>query len=324
MTAKDYIELKQKEWAKRYTYIDKENIEDKKNIEKKLSLTNDDRYTKTYNENLFEPLDEKIENQFKNADGGELNGEECKMAAVYSSSAICVNVFQYFYLLQKEDKKEEAKKILYSLGVSRDKIIKIKEIAFEQKLQISNISTPNIDVIIKTNNDKVFAIESKFREPFYYTPTNYIQEKYYKTNDIWNRLENIKKYIDKFEEEYIEFEKDIINQNTPIEIKVKKIFPHFKRLNAAQLIKHLLGLFNDSSIGTKDKSNIRLIYLYYDVPGNMGEEHRKEIKEFSEVIENDHIKFTPISYQELIFNLNNLLTDNNHKEYLNYINSRYL
>lgn len=312
MTAKDYIELKQKEWAKR----------------KGVTFANDKRYTKTYNENLFEPLAEKIENQFKNADGRELNGEECKMAAVYSSSAICVNVFQYFYLLQKEGKKEEAKKILYSLGVSRDKIIKIKEIAFEQKLQISNISTPNIDVIIKTNNDKVFAIESKFREPFYYTPTNYIQEKYYKTNDIWNRLENIKKYIDKFEEEYIEFEKDITNQNTPIEIKVKKIFPHFKRLNAAQLIKHLLGLFNDSSIGTKDKSNIRLIYLYYDVPGNMGEEHRKEIKEFSEVIKKDNIKFTHISYQELIFNLNNKknakLDYNNHEEYLNYINARYL
>ena len=82
MTAKDYIELKQKEWAKRYTYIDKENIK------KELSLTNDDRYTKTYNENLFEPLEKKIEEQFKNADGGELNGEECKMAAVCSSSAI--------------------------------------------------------------------------------------------------------------------------------------------------------------------------------------------------------------------------------------------
>ncbi|MBR5189867.1 MAG: hypothetical protein IKW17_06365, partial [Paludibacteraceae bacterium] len=66
-----------------------------------------------------------------------------------------------------------------------------------------------------------------------------------------------------------------------------------------------------------------LIYIYYDVPGNMGEEHRKEIKNFSEIID-DNIKFTTISYQKLIFNLNNLLTDDNHKEYLNYINSRYL
>ena len=330
MTAKDYIELKQKEWAKRYTYIDKENIEDKKNIEKKLSLTNDDRYTKTYNENLFEPLDEKIENLFKNADGGELNGEECKMAAVYSSSAICVNVFQYFYLLQKEGKKEEAKKILYALEVAEDPKIEIKDenILFEQKLHISDISTPNIDVIIKTTNNKVFAIESKFREPYYYTPSNYIQEKYYKTNEIWNKLKNIKKNIDELEEGYIEIEKDIMDQKTDIEKKeicVKKIFPHFKRLNAAQLIKHLLGLFNDNQNNDKIiKDNIRLVYLYYDVPGNIGEEHRKEIKEFSEVIKKDNIKFTPISYQELIFNLNNLLTDDNHKEYLNYINSRYL
>ena len=324
MTTKDYIELKQKEWAKR----------------KKITHINDDRYTKTYNENLFKPLDERIKNQFKNADGGELNGEKCKMAAVYSSSAICVNVFQYFYTLKEKRNQEEAKKILYALGVSKDPNIEIESISFEEKLHISNISTPNIDVIITTKNKKVFAIESKFCEPYYYTPSNYIQEKYYNTNNIniWKKLEKIKKIIriDSEENKEIEIPTKIyqkenknnsIKEITPSEekIKVKEIFPNFKRLNAAQLIKHLLGLFNDNQNNDKIiKDNIRLVYLYYDVPGNIGEEHRKEIKEFSEIIKKDNIKFTPISYQELIFNLNNLLTDDNHKEYLNYINSRYL
>lgn len=311
MTAKDYIELKQKEWAKR-----------------NITLGNDKRYAKTYTENLFKSLDKEIEEQFKNADGGELNGEECKMAALYSSSALGVNVFQYFYKLLEQGNKEEANKILYALGVSRDKDIEIKSISFEQKLHIGNISTPNIDIIITTTNNKVFAIESKFREPYYYTPSNYIQKKYYDNNDIWNKLEKTKEYIDELDEGFIEIEKDIIERETSIEEKeigVKKIFPSFKRLNAAQLIKHLLGLFNDNKSIKEYKNNIRLIYLYYDVPGNMGEEHRKEIKEFSDFIKKDNIKFTAISYQELIFNLNNLLDKNEeHEKYLDYINSRYL
>lgn len=318
MTAKDYIELKQKQWAIR---------------EKDIALTNENRYTKVYNDNLFEKtLYGKIKEQFETADGNELNG---KMAALYSSSALGVNVFQYFYKLLEQGNKEEANKILYALGVSRDKDIEIKSISFEQKLHIGNISTPNIDIIITTTNNKVFAIESKFREPYYYTPSNYIQKKYYDNNDIWNKLTETKKYIDELDEGFIEIEKDIIERETSIEEKeigVKKIFPIFKRLNAAQLIKHLLGLFNNDqndnksiSIGTTNKDNIRLIYLYYDAPGNMGEEHRKEIKEFSDFIKKDNIKFTAISYQELIFNLNNLLDKNKENEkYLDYINARYL
>ena len=319
MTAKDYIELKQKQWA----------IRRKKDI----ALTNENRYTKVYNDNLFEKtLYGKIKEQFETADGNELNG---KMAALYSSSALGVNVFQYFYKLLEQENKEEANKILYALGVSRDKDIEIKSISFEQKLHIDNISTPNIDIIITTTNNKVFAIESKFREPYYYTPSNYIQKKYYDNNDIWNKLEQTKEYIDELDEGFIEIEKDIIERETSIEEKeigVKKIFPSFKRLNAAQLIKHLLGLFNDNKSikeyknNTEYKNNIRLIYLYYDVPGNMGEEHRKEIKEFSDFIKKDNIKFTAMSYQELIYNLNNLLDRRNkeHEKYLDYINSRYL
>lgn len=317
MTAKDYIELKQKEWAKREDF----------------ALVNDERYAKDYNDNLFEKtLYGKIKEQFETADGNELNG---KMAALYSSSALGVNVFQYFYKLLEQGDKEKANKILHALGVSRDKDIEIKSISFEQKLHIGNISTPNIDIIITTTNNKVFAIESKFREPYYYTPSNYIQKKYYDNNDIWNKLTETKKYIDELDEGFIEIEKDIIERETSIEEKkigVKKIFPTFKRLNAAQLIKHLLGLFNDNKSikkyknNTEYKNNIRLIYLYYDVPGNMGEEHRKEIKEFSDFIKKDNIKFTAISYQELIYNLNNLLDRRNkeHKKYLDYINSRYL
>ena len=183
MTAKDYIELKQKEWAKKEDF----------------ALVNDERYAKDYNDNLFEKtLYGKIKEQFETADGNELNG---KMAALYSSSALGVNVFQYFYKLLEQGNKEEANKILYALKVSKDENIEIKSkgICFEQKLHIKDISTPNIDVVIKTTNDKVFAIESKFREPYYYTPSNYIQKKYYDNKDIWNKLTKTKKYIDELE-----------------------------------------------------------------------------------------------------------------------------
>lgn len=304
MTAKDYIELKQKKWAKKEA----------------ITLVNKDRYTEKYKDNLFKrTLNENIFKQFKQASGNEIKEDGiCNMAAVYSSSALCVNVFQYFYLLWKKKNQKETEKILYALEVlTQDEDIKIEEITFEHKFEIPNISKnypPNIDVVIKTK-DKIFAIESKFREPYYYTPTNKIQEAYYNEN-IWpDCLLKTKKYINT-EDNYDKVEEKRKNGTYKEVNKLNK----FKRLDAAQLIKHLLGLYNN-----KKEKEVHLIYIYYDVPGNMGEEHRKEIKDFSEIID-DNIKFTAISYQELIYNLNNLLDRRNkeHKKYLDYINSRYL
>jgi hypothetical protein len=47
-------------------------------------------------DNLFEPLLSEVKGNFEEADGGELSGKPCKMQAVHSSSALGVNIFQYW------------------------------------------------------------------------------------------------------------------------------------------------------------------------------------------------------------------------------------
>ena len=92
----------------------------------------------------------------------------------------------------------------------------------------------------------------------------------------------------------------------------------YVHLHAAQLIKHILGLNN--AVG---KGNYRLLYLWYDAPGLDGCKHRKEIEKFTKYMKADNIKFSHITYQEVIRNLVKHHYKTNEK-YLNYLSSRYL
>ena len=95
-----------------------------------------------------------------------------------------------------------------------------------------------------------------------------------------------------------------------------------KRLDAAQLIKHILGLRTDNEKISKDKK-ITLLYLWYDVPGTEGYEHRQEIEAFASIVKADGINFRHITYQEVIFNLKENYYDE-HKDYIDYLVERYL
>jgi hypothetical protein len=61
-------------------------------------------YTRELNQNLFRSLSPLATEQFEKGDGNEINGEDgnpSKMQAVHSSSALGVNIFQYW-----QDKKQ--------------------------------------------------------------------------------------------------------------------------------------------------------------------------------------------------------------------------
>ena len=45
---------------------------------------------------LFEPLERTVREDFEKGDGNELKGHPAKMQAVHSSSALSVNIFQYW------------------------------------------------------------------------------------------------------------------------------------------------------------------------------------------------------------------------------------
>ena len=67
----------------------------------------------------------------------------------------------------------------------------------------------------------------------------------------------------------------------------------YEYLDVPQLLKHILGLKSSYPDG------FTLLYLWYDVLGEEGAIHRKEINTFSEVVKDDDIRFHSISTQEL-------------------------
>ena len=288
MTGFNYILTKQISWANRNNL---ELVGSKKNKGRKS-------YTINLNHNLFEPLSKQVKTELENGDGGELNESKthsAKMCAVHSSSAIGVNFFQYW-------QNKKIPNIAYALGLCNRNNLSASEIHFEQKFEISNQFrfSPNIDVVIKNeelNKTKVFGIECKFSEA--YSSRKHPGLK--------------KKYIDVIPEQWIDIPNllELAKQISPTDDK-------FNYLHPAQLIKHILGLKKEYK-----KTGFRLLYLWYDVYGIDGCEHRKEIDNFSAIAKRDNIKFHAISYQELIVKLNNEFYDDN-KKYINYLTDRYL
>jgi len=256
-------------------------------------------YTPELNQNLFESLDPDVREYFLKGDGSELIGtpnSPAKMQAVHSSSALAVNVFQYWM------KKERVPLIAAACRLCRKGSKVSNRIVFEEKYPIDNKIfrfPPNIDVVIhnsETTKYKRFAIECKFSEAYSSRGDHGLKTPYINLNGIWNDIPNLYSLA-------------------------KSICPkdeQFRHLHPAQLIKHILGL--KTAVG---KTEFRLLYLWYDVLGDQGTIHREEIKTFSEIAKADDIKFHSISTQELIVWLSeNCRSD--HEEYIRYITNRYL
>ncbi len=255
-------------------------------------------YTKTLDQNLFEPLLPQTKIEIEKGDGDELKSDashSAKMCAVHSSSAIGINVLQYW-------KNETIPDIAYALGLCKKDNKSANKISFEQKFKISNKFRfdPNIDAVIyngETDKIKAFGIECKFSEA--YSSRNHpgLKERY--LTEISEQWKDIPKLFD--------FAKTISPDDNS-----------FHHLHPAQLIKHILGLKKQCG-----KSGFRLLYLWYDVLSNEGCRHREEIEKFKEITKLDNIKFHSISYQELIVNLKRDFYKGN-EEYINYLTERYL
>lgn len=255
-------------------------------------------YTTSLDDNLFEPLLPETKTEIDNGDGGELKGDanhSAKMCAVHSSSAIGVNIFQYW-------KNKNISDLAYSLGLCRMDNNSPKEIHFEQKFKISSKFNfdPNIDALIFNDNKdkiKVFGIECKFSEA--YSSRNHagLKEKYVtEIPEQWNDIPNL-----------FDFAKTISPSDTS-----------FHYLHPAQLIKHILGLKKKYG-----KSGFRLMYLWYDVLGTEGCQHRNEVEKFIKIAKLDNIKFHSITYQELVIKMQSEFYNGNEK-YIDYLTDRYL
>lgn len=287
MNGYQYILVKQTEWAKNHDL----DLRGSKGNRGRLAYTTDLKY------NLFQPLLPEVRTSFSTGDGGELSSSDFpgKMQAVHSSSALAVNVFQYWKSISAVSVIAAACGLCrLGSGISCD-------IRFEEKYPINDGFGfhPNIDVVI--HNDSTariqrFAIECKFSEAYGAHEHGGLKQKYLDCGDIWNDIPRLRAFA-------------------------KHISPddkEFKHLHPAQLIKHILGMKRQFGRG-----GFRLLYLWYDVLGEQGKCHQDEVAEFAKVAEEDGIKFHSLTYQELIAKLAGQLRSG-HGEYIRYLTERYL
>lgn len=287
MNAYEYIINKQIEWA------------NNKGIQLIGSRGNRGRkdYATCVEDNLFQPLGDETREELEEGNGGELLtavDEPAKIQALHSSSALGINVFDYWR------GSTDLSIITASCGLSLGGHEIPGEIRFEQKYSIEDrfLIPPNIDVVIKPQkNDscKAFAIECKFTEAYSSRKHGGLDSKYFENEGIWQNLVKTK-YL------------------------AQKISPddkYFEYLHVAQLIKHILGLNREYG-----HSHYRLLYLWYDALGEPGFKHRQEIEEFADIVRSDGVAFYETTYQDLIISL--ARHRENHSEYVSYLTERYL
>ena len=254
-------------------------------------------YTINLDHNLFQPLHPDVRTSFAAGDGSELGSSDLpgKMQAIHSSSALAVNVFQYWKSISA------VPLIAAACGLCRRGSDVSFDIQFEEKYPINDnfIIHPNIDVVIHNKPKakiKRFAIECKFSEAYGAHKHGGLKAKYLDLDDLWVDIPNLRSFAESISPDDDEF----------------------IHLHPAQLVKHILGLKRQFG-----RDGFRFLYLWYDVLGEQGKRHQDEVAEFSKVTKEDGIKFHALTYQKLIVRLSEKLRGE-HPEYVNYLTARYL
>jgi hypothetical protein len=152
-------------------------------------------------------------------------------------------------------------------------------------------------VTLSLSNGALFAIESKFLEP--YTPSstkNRIQDKYFKdAKGRWKAigLEGCQQLA-----EHLRTGKQA-----------------FRYVDSAQLLKHMLGLGASSTRWT-------LLYLWFDPDGEAAKEHGYEIERFESLLGRDRSRFRHLRYSELLRRLMSATAPAD-RHYTDYLRRRY-
>lgn len=256
-------------------------------------------YARELEGNLFRPLLPDVHEYFAAGDGGELSSgadRPAKMQALHSSSALGVNVFQYWKQIG------DAPTVAASCGLCRAGSNAAQDLVFEEKYPIMDTfeTPPNIDVVIHNGEGskiKRLAIECKFSEAYGGRGHSGLKERYLdECAPLWEDIPHLR-----------ELGRRISPDDT--------LFQH---LHPAQLIKHILGL--KRAFGTH---GFRLLYLWYDVLGPDGNRHRDEVEKFAAAATEDGVMFHSVTFQELILGMAEKLGDT-HPEYVRYLTNRYV
>lgn len=242
-------------------------------------------------DNLFVPMDEEVRRQFQAGAGGELGADEMpgKMCSLRSSSALAYNFFAPW-------RQVELGHLATALGRRIDGPPITFERTFPHGLPPQNgrlAIPPNMDVAI---GDSVpLAIECKFTEPY-----------------------GSDKAGDRLKAAY--FEGGLKRWSAEGLPKCQRLAEAlgtellYQRLDAAQLLKHLLGLAHST------RAAPRLLCLWFDDDSQQARVHRAELESFAAQLDRD-IEFSAVTYQEAFARLRELPEPRS--GYLRYLEERY-
>jgi hypothetical protein len=240
-------------------------------------------YTYDLDDNLFLTLSPESRREFGAGAGSEL---DTKMKALHSSSALVANFFEHWRFGDKSV-------VVDALGLAPGDYRFTFEKTHRKPTGLGGIP-PHLDVELFVGSLLPVAIESKFCEP-YYAGAKTLKKAYIAedvADNIWGGLSKCRELAEHLTEE------------SP-----------YLHLDAAQLLKHTVGLRNDYG-----ENGFALLYLWYEVPGKDAEKHREEMKDFWERV-TPELDFRAMTYQELFLKV--IAETKGNEEYIAYMRDRY-
>ena len=241
--------------------------------------------------NLHAPLSKRASRAFSMGSGSELRdtaSRPAKMKALHSSSALAVNVFDYWT-------ERNPSPLLAALELS----LTAASIDFEAQFPTGlDGKPPNLDIGLRLDSGKIVGVESKFSEWLSPKSPNKapFKPKYFADSaQHWSTAGLVACQV--------------------LAEEMRSGARHFRYLDAPQLLKHALGL------ATQHRGNFDLYYVYYDFSGPETVPHRAELEEFEALVRSD-FRFRWISYQDVYSRLVRLIGPEN-AAYTNYLRERY-
>ncbi len=221
--------------------------------------------------------------------GHELEGKRAHMKAFHSSSALVINVFDYW---RRQNRIQDIARCCGAEGT-------INAMEFEKTHPIKGINRTPPHMDVEFSGLTPLAIESKFTETYHRRTRRDDKDThlgaYLKHSAIWDRIPKTKAIAEKIHRQ-------------------SGTMTDYEYLDVPQLIKHVLGL-TCSYLG-----QFSLLYLWYRTNSSEATQHEEELASFSIAIK-DEISFQTMTYQDL-FNKIRQLPDVD-SAYINYLERRY-
>jgi len=247
-------------------------------------------YTKRVEDNVFDnELHPETRKEYEKGKGHELEGSRAHMKALHSSSALVVNVFDYW---RRQDRIEDIARCCGAKG-------NITGMEFEKTHPIRDVNRTPPHLDIEFSGTIPLAIESKFTETYHRKTRRDNRDThldvYLAHRTLWDRVPGIRALAE-----------SISHQSGAR--------TDFEYLDVPQVIKHILGL------RCSYPGQFSLLYLWYKINSNEAKQHEKELDRFSNSI-SDEMSFQTMTYQDLFNDIRHLPDADS--AYLKYLERRY-